>query len=216
MRYDFVVFDFDGTLADSAEWMIGILNDLAARHRFRQVDRTQVAALRGRSTRDVLRELGVSPWKLPFIAADMRERSAANAGSIPLFPRVPEFLRDLTDAGVTLGIASSNGEATVRAVLGEAQHLVDAYACEASLFGKRRKLDAVAGRLAFPHERALYVGDEVRDVHAAKAAGFASAAVSWGYNTRTILAAARPTFLVDSFDELGKAIANQPILRLVS
>jgi phosphoglycolate phosphatase len=215
MRYDLVVFDFDGTLADSTEWMIGVLNDLAVRHRFRQVDRAQIEALRGRPTREVMRDLGVSPWRLPFIAADMRRRSAADAGSIPMFPGVPECLRDLTDAGVTVGIVSSNGEATVREVLGECEHLIDAYACDASLFGKQRKLGGVSRKLAVPPERALYVGDETRDVHAAKAAGFDSAAVSWGYNTRSALAWARPTYLLDSFQELAVAIADQPILRLL-
>lgn len=215
MRYDLVVFDFDGTLADSKEWMIGVLNHLAVRHRFRQVNRAQIEALRGQPTREVMRDLGVSPWRLPFIAADMRKRSAADAGSISVCPGVPEFLRDLTDAGVTVGIVSSNGEATVRRVLGECQHLIDAYACEVSLFGKQRKLGGVARKLAVPPERALYVGDETRDVQAAKAAGFDSAAVSWGYSTRSALAAVRPTYLVDSLQELAVAIADQPILRLV-
>ncbi|RYG97125.1 MAG: hypothetical protein EON58_10495 [Alphaproteobacteria bacterium] len=54
-----------------------------------------------------------------------------------------------------------------------------------------------------------------RDVQAAKAAGFDSAAVSWGYSTRSALAAVRPTYLVDSLQELAVAIADQPILRLV-
>lgn len=215
MRYDLVVLDFDGTLADSTEWMIGVLNHLAVRHRFRQVDSAQIEALRGQPTREVIRELGVSPWRLPFIAADMRKRSAADADSIPMYPGVPEFLRDLTDAGVTVGIVSSNGEATVRRVLGECQHLIDAYACAVSLFGKQRRLGSVARKLAVAPERALYVGDETRDVHAAKAAGFASAAVSWGYNNRSSLAAVRPTYLVDSWKELAAAIGNQPILRLV-
>jgi phosphoglycolate phosphatase len=195
--------------------MIGVLNELAARHRYRQVNRSQIEELRGRPTREVMRELGVSPWRLPFIAADMRKRSAADAKGIPMFPGVPEFLRDLTDAGVTAAIVSSNGEATVRRVLGECQHLIDVYECEVSLFGKQRKLRGVARKLAVPPERALYVGDETRDVQAAKAAGLDSAAVSWGYSTQSALAGARPTYLIDSLRDLAAAIEDQPILRLV-
>ena len=92
---------------------------------------------------------------------------------------------------------------------------VERLQCEVSLFGKQRKLGGVARMLAVPPERALYVGDETRDVQAAKAAGFDSAAVSWGYSTRSALAAVRPTYLVDSLQELAVAIADQPILRLV-
>jgi phosphoglycolate phosphatase len=217
LRYDLVIFDFDGTLADSNEWMVNTLNVMARRHRFRQVARDEVERLRGLSTRDVMAALKVSPWRLPFIAADMRRRSAADAASIAPFPGASETLRELADLGVTLAIVSSNGEATVRSVLGESQHLIDAYACQASLFGKASKLQRVIKRLATSPKRTLYVGDETRDIEAAYKAGTDVAAVAWGYNHRQSLERSRPTHMVDSFTDLVNLVMSyRPALKIVS
>jgi phosphoglycolate phosphatase-like HAD superfamily hydrolase len=46
-------------------------------------------------------------------------------------------------------------------------------------------------------QRAVYVGDEVRDIVAARKAGVDVAAVSWGYNTREVLAKHEPDYLIE-------------------
>lgn len=209
MRYDLVIFDFDGTLADSAAWMMSTLNLVAHRHRFRQIGLTEMDRLRALPTREVMRTLKVSAWRLPFIAADMRRQSAADAASISLFPEATAVLQELTDLGVTLAVVSSNGEQTVRSVLGKAQHLVDVYECEASLFGKASKLRKAMKRLAIPPDRTLYVGDETRDIDAALRAHVAAAAATWGYGHRNALEARRPTYLLDSLSHLLQVVANQ-------
>jgi phosphoglycolate phosphatase len=217
LRYDLVIFDFDGTLADSKDWMVNTLSVMAGRHGFRQIGRDEVERLRGLPTRDVMRALGVSSWRLPFIAADMRRQSATEAASITPFPGALRVLIELADVGVTLAVVSSNGEVTVRSVLGESQHLIDAYSCETSLFGKSRKLRRTAKRLAISPERTLYVGDETRDIEAAYEAGVAIAAVTWGYNNRLALEGARPTHLIDSFSDLADlVIYDRPALKIVS
>lgn len=82
-RFRLIVFDFDGTLVDSAPWFLGILNDLADRHRFRKIDDDEVEMLRGRSSREILAHLGIPAWRLPLIARDVRQRSA-EAPAIPI------------------------------------------------------------------------------------------------------------------------------------
>ncbi|MGZ5882650.1 MAG: HAD hydrolase-like protein, partial [Xanthobacteraceae bacterium] len=59
MKYKLVIFDFDGTLADSASWFLGILNDLARRHGFRSVTEAEIEMLRGRGNREIIRYLNV-------------------------------------------------------------------------------------------------------------------------------------------------------------
>lgn len=211
-RYDLVIFDFDGTLADSTSWMVANLNRIARRHRFREVTAAEIEALRGRGTREIMAYLGVKSWQLPFIANDMRKMSALDAASIPLYPGVPDLVRDLSDAGVTLAVVSSNGEKTVRKVLGPARHFFDVFSCGAPLFGKARKLRSVARRVAAAATRVLCVGDETRDVEAAKACGFDSAAVTWGYATVAALASANPTFKVGNVAELRALLEGRPVL----
>jgi phosphoglycolate phosphatase len=208
MRYDLVIFDFDGTLADSADWTLGILNQVAARYGFRQVSEAETAMLRGWDNRAIVRYLGVPAWKLPLIARHMRGLAARDAGQIRLFPGVDALLAELHAAGVRIAVVSSNAEANVRRVLGPANAArVAHYACGASLFGKAAKFRQVLRASGIPRERALSIGDEARDIEAAAAAGLPCAAATWGYATPELLRARGPTLVFDSIDEIGAALA---------
>lgn len=199
-RYQLAIFDYDGTLADSLAWLISILNDLAETHHFRKVTPAEIETLRGLDSREILTQFGVSMWRLPLIAKDMRKRSAA--ADIPLFPDTPRLLSRVAEAGMTLAIVSSNAEATIRRALGPSAALVSHYACGASLFGKAAKFKAVLRAAGTPAQQAIAVGDETRDIDAAKACGIASAAVTWGYARRPALEAADPSLVFDSADAL--------------
>jgi phosphoglycolate phosphatase len=192
--YRLVIFDFDGTLADSAEWTFGKLNEIGKRFGMRHVTPEEIEMLRGRSNRDVLGYLGVPLWKLPSMVAEFRRQMAKEAGVIPLFPGVGDMLATLRAGQVRTAIVSSNAEENIRRILG-AQNatLIDDFACGASMFGKARKLRAVVKRSGIAPVQTLFVGDETRDIEAAREAGIASGAVLWGYATSSILRAESPS-----------------------
>lgn len=201
--YDLVLLDFDGTLADSARWLAAQVNDVAARFGFRPVDAAEMEALRACDAREIIRRLGVPAWKLPAIGRHLRALALAQSDRIALFPGVAEALAGLAAAGARTGIVSSNGEAYVRAVLGaELAATIGYWGCGASLFGKARRLRGAVRRMGVAPARAIYVGDERRDVAAARAAGIACAAVRWGYATPAALAAAGPDRMLGSVAEL--------------
>jgi phosphoglycolate phosphatase len=192
--YRLVIFDFDGTLADSAAWTFGKLNEIGKRFGMRHVTPEEIEMLRGRSNRDVISYLGVPLWKLPGIAAEFRRRMAREAGAISLFPGIGEMLTALRAGDVRTAIVSSNAEENIRRILGlQNATLIDDYACGASLFGKARKLRAVVERSGIARAETLFIGDETRDIEAAREAGVASGAVLWGYATSNILRAFKPS-----------------------
>ena len=198
MKYKLVIFDFDGTLADSASWFLGILNDLARRHGFRSVTATEIETLRGRGNREIIRYLNVARWRLPFIAADVRRRAAADAASISLFDGVERLLDTLRRNGVKCAIVSSNSEANVRRVLGaEAAGAVSLFDCGAGLFGKAKRFRRLMKRAGVASAETICIGDEQRDMEAAHAVGAASGAVLWGYATRDLLMRCGPTITFD-------------------
>jgi phosphoglycolate phosphatase len=201
--YKLIIFDFDGTLADSGPWFMRTLNVVADRHGFRRVSDDEIEMLRGKSNREIIRYLGVRFWRLPAIARDMRKRSADAARDIRLFDGIPELLQSLKAGGVQIAIVSSNGEDTVRRVLGNTASLVDHYACGAALFGKAAKFRRLVRKLQLQESEVLAVGDEGRDVEAAHQAGFASAAVTWGYATKDALQRCSPTYLVSTVADLA-------------
>ena len=192
MAYHLFIFDFDGTLADSGPWMIEALNGAAARFGFRQLSRDEIEALRGRDSRSVMRELGVSWWRLPGIAAHVR-KLAREAPPPPLFPEIAPMLRQLRDAGRTLAIVSSNSEETVRRALGpDNSAFIEAFGCDASMFGKAAKFKQVLKQTGVAARNAIAIGDETRDIDAARKAGVACGAVGWGYATPALLQSRSP------------------------
>jgi len=200
--YDLAIFDFDGTLADSFPWFCSVLNQTAKKFDFRQVGDDEVDALRDLDAASVITYLGVPAWKVPMVAAHLRKLSAANAGNIRLHPGASDALAALHAAGITIAVVSSNAEPTIRAVLADSGALVAKYACGASLWGKPAKFRAVLKSLAIPASRTIAIGDEVRDIKAARAIPLAAGAVAFGFNTPAALKASAPDEFFASFPEL--------------
>lgn len=197
------IFDFDGTLADSLPWFVGVLDEVAARHAFRKVDEALATRLRALDTLAILKELGIPLWKVPAIARDLRARKMAAVPPVPMFAGAREMLEALWRRGTTIGIVSSDSEGSVRRTLGaELSHLVSHFNCSASIFGKAAKLRQVASAARTPPSAAVYVGDETRDAEAAAKATMRFGAVTWGYSTRDVLLAHRPTFVFDRMEDI--------------
>ena len=192
--FELVIFDFDGTLADSGDWMLRTFAEVAPRYGLRPFTAEDAERLRGRSTREIVQYLDAPLWRIPQIVAEMRRRATADAGHITLFDGVDTLLRTLDERGLRLAIVSSNTEANVRRILGPVNAArIDVYDCEASMFGKASKLRAVMRRTGVSAAATLCIGDETRDIEAAQAVGAASGAVTWGYATAGILATFAPT-----------------------
>jgi len=209
-RYELVIFDFDGTLADSQAWAISQLKEAAPRFGFRAVNDAEIAMLRGRSSREIIAYLGVPFWKIPRITAHMRARMAEDAARIGLFPAIPALLAALAGAGVQLSVVSSNSEQNVRRILGaDNAARIEHFSCGAAMFGKARRLRAVMRRSGVSPERTLCIGDETRDIEAAREAGADSGAVAWGYATAEALAQFEPTFLFATPADALAAIVGQ-------
>lgn len=213
-QIDLVIFDFDGTLADSTAWAIRAVRPLAERFKFKAVTEDEIAMLRGRTSREIMAYLGLPLWKVPLVAAHGKKMMAAEAHAIPLFAGTSDLLRSLSASGLRLAIVSSNSEATIRSILGaELAGLVDHYGCGAAIFGKAAKFKAVVKAARVSKDRVLCIGDETRDIEAAREAGLACGAVEWGYATRRALADHSPTMMFSAMDEIISRVAasNHPV-----
>lgn len=207
MRYRLIVWDFDGTLADTLALSVETFNALASRHGFRPLD--DLAAARGLNTRAFFRQYRIPLWKLPMLGAEYRVAVGGRMASVRLFAGLAELVRDLHSAGRRLGVLSSNAAENVRACLrangvGDAFDFVVGYP---RLFGKATAIRRLLRREGVGPREFLYVGDEVRDVEAARKAGVDVAAVAWGYHTAELLAGHAPTYLWASPDEARNCLA---------
>jgi phosphoglycolate phosphatase len=209
MRYALAILDLDGTLADSLPWFRGHVNDVADRFGFSRVTEADIAELRRTGPREALERLNVPRWKVPLIARHMRRLKAAHLEKIPLFPGAGAMLQALEAGGVRLALVSSDTQANARAQLGAANSaLFSDFACGASLFGKAAKFRAVVRRADIAPARVIAIGDEVRDIEAARAAGIACGAVTWGYSAPDTLRALCPDLLFERMEDIAPSLVR--------
>ena len=210
--YGLVIFDFDGTLVDSAGWFAGVINGVARRYRFRPLRPGELEGLRDRDVGALLRHLDVARWKLPFIARQMRKLASRDRDQIKLFDGVGRVLRMLHAVGIRIAVVSSNSRNNVEHALGpELVALVDHFACGASVFGKAKLFRRVLRAANAAPGTVLAVGDETRDMDAACMVGIAFGAVAWGYANAATLAARQPRFLFARPDDLVAKLASYAV-----
>ncbi|CUS45162.1 hydrolase, haloacid dehalogenase-like family [hydrothermal vent metagenome] len=206
-RYRLVIFDFDGTLADSGDWFLSIADHLAERFGFRRVTPEEVEMLRGHTTREVLSYLRIPRWKLPAIGRYLHALLAEQTSRIMLFDGVDSLIGNLADAGMKIALVTSNSEANVRAILGPANVArIDWFECGASLLGKAPRYRRVLRRSYIEAYEAIAIGDETRDIAAARKAGVTAGAVMWGYAHRDALIRAAPDKVFEHPDEIARLL----------
>lgn len=175
---------------------------------FRRVRDEDIEGLRHASTREILTRLEVPLWKLPAIARHARRLKGKAAAEISLFAGVETMLRTLAENGVQLALVTSDSEANARAKLGATAALFSHFDCAASLFGKAAKFRQVIRRAGVEPGQVISIGDEVRDIEAARAVGIACGAVCWGYAAPVALRARNPEYLFERFEDIVFACLN--------
>lgn len=194
----FAIFDFDGTLVDSMTVALAAYNGAAGRLGVRAVSESEVHTLRALGARRVIQHLGVPWWKVPRVVAAVRTGMKAGLDDARPVPGVVAALKDLAESGYVLGLLTSNSRKSAESFLRrhgfpDFEQVVG----DVGVFGKakalRKFLQSQGGRAG----SCVYVGDEVRDVEAAHAAGISVAAVGWGYNDPAVLEESHPDVMVE-------------------
>ena len=136
-----IIFDFDGTLADTLSALLRITNRLAPEFGYPQISDEQLANLKYLSSWEIIRFSKVALWKLPFLLKRVKEEFPGEVRNVKLFPGVIELLNALKLQGYRLGIVSSNAEENIRTLLKDNQieHLFE-FVTGASTFGKGKAI----------------------------------------------------------------------------
>jgi len=214
MPYKLIIFDFDGTLADTFSSFVGVFDLAADKYGFKRLDREHQDTLRGLDARQIMAHHDIPLWKVPAIARFMRAAMAADSANITPFAGIERVLRALHAHGIMLAIVTSNSRANVRAILGpDLLALFSHVECGASLFGKLPKVRKVLGAAGVAPEHAMLIGDEIRDAKAAADAGIDFGAVAWGFNHVDALAAHHPRRIFRHVDDLLVLSPDTALLR---
>ncbi len=212
MARPFAIFDFDGTVADSFAESLLSYNRVAPRLRLRTISDGEVPELRRMSAGQLLQTLGIPMWKLPRLMIAARADLHDHFHSVRPVPGIAEAIDDLVREGCHLAIVTSNSEENVRNFLD--RHGIGGFQtviAGASVFGKSTRLRRLIKSADANRTSSVYIGDTVPDIRAAREAGTAAVAVTWGFSDKLPLQAETPDVLTESAAELVPAV-----LRLVS
>jgi phosphoglycolate phosphatase len=202
-----VAFDFDGTLADTRDAVCATVEQTLDELGVPRLARAVVVEHMGLPLSETFRAAGVATGALDHAVQAYRRRFPDNAASIALFPEVARCLRELAEAGVPMGIASSRGRASLFDLVErlEIRSLFRDVLGEEDVPRKKPAPDlvlALSRSLGAPPSRMLVVGDTTYDVAMGRAAGAVTCGVLYGCHDAARLRAAEATFLVDSLAAL--------------
>jgi phosphoglycolate phosphatase len=206
-----LLFDFDGTLADTLKPAHAIFNQLALEFGFRSMPAADLPAARKMSARQIMKAYGISMKMVPRVAARGLALLKENMESIQPFPGIIDSLFTLKEQGFILGILTSNSEANVRIFLQKHDlEIFDFVRSSSRLFGKAREIRHILKKGRWKPDDVVLFGDECRDIEAGHEAGLRVVAVTWGYNSTEALAALKPMALIDAAQSIPGLIDPPP------
>ncbi|HLO49971.1 MAG TPA: HAD-IA family hydrolase [Kamptonema sp.] len=205
-----IIFDFDGTLADTLNAIVSITNRLAVEFGYKSATKDELAEIRNLNSWEIIKHSGISVFKVPFLVRKVRKELKNEIQEIRLFPGIKEVLLELKNQGNQLGIITSNSKENVLALMerNDLQEIFDFIYTGTTLFGKDKVINNWLKQANVKREDVIYVGDETRDIDAAKKAHIKMVAVSWGFNVKAALAERKPDFLIEHPQQLIEVIKN--------
>lgn len=208
------IFDFDGTLADIEPFIMKLYGEVAVEKGWPPLTDHDYKRLREGSVADAIKWVGVRPWQVPGLLREGRARVYELRDEIELFKGIPELLAALRQDGWELYVLSANSTKTIKYVL--EQKGLDGYVTvlrRPAIFGKAMSIKNLMRRKGYRAESVWMIGDEVRDIEAAKKAGIKSIAVTWGLQDRTILEQNQPTALATTIKDIAQILKNGMITK---
>lgn len=206
-----VIFDFDGTIADTLPFMRKRMLKLIKEMKVTDLpDNVIIEKIRSKSYPELMKEFKISWLKLPFILSKVYQAQMDFYNEIAktkLFPGIEETLEKLQKKGFQLGILSSNMKENIdKFIKVKKLEMFDFVYCEKNIFGKDKAILRLLKEHGLNKDEVIYIGDEVRDIEACKKAGVKIISVSWGFNNKENLCSHHPDYLIDKPEEILKVI----------
>lgn len=205
-----IIFDFDGTLADTEGLLREIYNEVAVKKKWERLNNRQYRKLFTATIGHVLRWSRLRPWRFFYLVRQSRKHLHTEAGRISLFKGLPKLINDLHEAGYDLYVLSNNVSVTINLVLTHREVIDKLIILEQPVFLRKHvRINELIRRKNYARSNVWMVGDERRDIVAAKKARVNSIAVTWGLQNLGVLKKSHPTHLVNNPSEILKILDSK-------
>ena len=199
-----IVWDFDGVIADTLGPGIEIWNRIAGSSHPAEITVSDVRKL---GIEKFVMKLNIPFYKIPFYIGKVKEDLGPEMEKVKVFPGMVQVLQELKQK-YRLGIVTTNSRKNVELFLNanKMTEFFDFVVADVGIFGKSKNIEMAAVEDGVEKNETLCIGDEVRDVQAAKKADVRIVSVSWGFNSPELLEQAGAERIVSTPEELLEAI----------
>lgn len=208
MTVKIILFDFDGTIADTLDSIVKITNRLAGEFGYKKTTQEDVEYMRNMNSMQIIKTSGVPIVKVPFLLQMVKLELNHEIQNLKPISGIIETLQVLSNKEYKLGIVTSNSLENVKGFLerNDMSKLFSFIHAGSTLFGKNKAIKSFLRKEGLTPERVIYVGDETRDIEAARKAKIKVIAVSWGFNSKAILSKHKPDLAINHPQDLIEAI----------
>ncbi|MDP7141546.1 MAG: HAD-IA family hydrolase [Candidatus Woesearchaeota archaeon] len=195
-----VIFDLDGTLVDSLPLIIELANRFSEKFGYKKIE--NIPALRNKGIGEIIKDLGLPIYKLPLLIKKMRRKAKDKLKDVKIFEGIKSVIERLSKK-YAIGILTTNSKKYVKYMLRrEKITCVKFVFSSSSLFGKDIVLRKILKKRGLKNDEIVYVGDELRDIRACKRVGVKVIAVSWGFNSKSLLMKGNPDFIAEKPEDI--------------
>lgn len=202
-----VVFDFDGTIANTTPLIPEIINEVLARFNKPILSQEDFSYFMNMHWKDAVKEYGIKWRHLPKYALTAQKVMQNKLDDIALFENMKELIAHLSEK-YTTNIISLNSKENIEYVI--EKHNIDSIGNVFSTRGKITKkkiLKKYMKQFNIKEHEMLYIGDELGDIEACKEHDIKVVAVTWGYDNREVLSSGNPDYIADSPSDIAGIVA---------
>lgn len=206
-KYKLIIFDFDGVLADTFDIFIASINNIFRKVGRREIKKNEIGKLKDLSIRDMFKYLEINPLEILIFANKVKQQMAEPINKIKIDSELKDKIKQVKNSHIEMGIITSNSKENVERFLNKNNlQIFDFILGNISAFNKHKSINKLVKKKKLNPEEVIMIGDEVRDVEAAKKSGIKIAAVTWGYDSEKLLMASSPNFIARKPEDLLKII----------
>lgn len=202
-----VVFDFDGTIANTTPLIPEIINEVLIKFNKPALSQCDFSRLMSMYWKDAVKEYGIKWRHLPKYALAAQKIMKGKLDQVSLFDNMKELIEQLSE-NYTTNIISLNSTDNIKYVID--RHNIKSIENVFSTKGKVTKkkiLKKYMKQFNIKEHELLYIGDELGDIEACKEHDIKVVAVTWGFDNREVLSSGNPDYIVDSPFDIAEIVA---------
>lgn len=201
-----IIFDMDGVLSDSFNLMINSINKFSFKYKFAKITKDKITEFKLIGAKAYFSKYKISKTALLSLSKMVKKDLTNSVQYAKPFPGIKTLLKKLS-LSHNLCVLSSNSKSNIKKFIQNNKLPYFSNIYSSDFFGKATMLKKIKNK--YSDRPAFYVGDEDRDIQAAKKSDLTSVAVSWGLSDKRYLQKLDPDYIVDKPIQIFKIINSE-------